>query len=105
MVFNVINYDHNRKEFIYYDIIPYFENQYNKLPKSKRPKTKEEWKEFVTIEGKSQFWSRCQYEIIISDWPSENTSKKIDVWEQIEMNLELIIDLIIDSILHKFETK
>ena len=37
-----------------------------------------------------QWWSRCEYEIIISDWPPSGKEEKWDVYKQIEMNLDLI---------------
>lgn len=96
--FNVIIYDINKKEFMQYDIIPYFINCYNNIPKSKRPKTDEEIKNFIIAEGKYQFWSRCQYEIIISSWPTQDTQKKIDVFDQIMMNIDLITKVFIQNI-------
>lgn len=35
------------------------------------------------------FWSRCEWEIIISDWPtSGRCDEKVDVYDQISLNLE-----------------
>lgn len=96
--FNVIIYDINKKEFIQYDIIPYFISCYNNISKSKRPKTDEEIKKFIIAEGKYQFWSRCQYEIILSSWPGQDVQKKIDVFDQIMMNIDLITKVLIQSI-------
>ena len=106
--FNVIIWDPNKKEFIPYDIIPYFVNSYKerlenskKYPKSdywKIPKTFDEFKNFVNNEGHYQFWGRCEYEIILVDWPCQQKEKKIDVWEQIEINLDLITQLVMESI-------
>ena len=57
--FNVIVYDFNSKEFIPYNIIPYLVSQY-KIKRDK-PKTFDEFKEFVKSESQYQWWARCEY--------------------------------------------
>lgn len=99
--FNVIIYDFNHKKFIPYDVIPYFVGAYEELKEKKYkkvPETFEEFKKFVRDEGHYQFWGRCEYEVILVDWPCQQVEKKIDVWNQIEMNLDLITDLVIKAI-------
>lgn len=45
-----------------------------------------------------QFWSRCEYEVIISEWPPnpKDNDYKLDVFEQLEANWERFIDYIYD---------
>lgn len=100
--FNVIIYDFNHKKFVPYNIIPYFVQAYEELKEKKHrklPKTFEEFKEFVRTEGMYQFWSRCEYEIILVDWPGQKVEKKIDVWNQIEMNWDLVTKLVMEEVL------
>lgn len=100
--FNVIIYDCNHKKFVPYDVIPYFVQTYNELKEKKYkkvPETFEEFKKFVREEGMYQFWSRCEYEIILVDWPGQKVEKKIDVWSQIEMNLDLVTKLVMEEVL------
>ena len=106
--FNVCIYDYNSKKFVTYNIIPYLieaykerVNNHEEYPDNdyfKIPSTFEELKKFVNDESMYQFWSRCEYEIILVDWPSQKTSKKIDVYEQIKMNLDTITNILINSI-------
>ena len=122
--FNVINYDINRKEFISYNIIPYLVSCYNDT--KDKPKTFDEFKEFIKKESMYQWWSRCEYEIVLSPWPyisspSERYDKKgendieawkehwnkhlkecqkIDVHYQVMMNLDIITTLVIDSVIN-----
>lgn len=46
-----------------------------------------------------QFWSRCEYEYIISSWPpyDEDKGYKIDVFEQLTMNWDRFVDYILYS--------
>ena len=94
--FNVINYDCNRKKFVKYDIIPYLTKQYEK--NKNKPSTFEELQKFVKDESMYQFWSRCEYEIILMDWPCQKESEKWDVYDQIKMNLDTITNVLIDNI-------
>ena len=105
--FYVLNFDINAHKVEKYDVIPYLVDKYvelrNILKRRKKyfkklPKTFEEFKQFVEDEGKYQWWSRCQYEIIISDWPCQKYEEKWDVWDQIEMNLDLVTKCFIESI-------
>jgi len=44
------------------------------------------------------FWSKCEWEIILSGWPSRDDfcEKKIDVFEQVNMNYEVFIKYVWD---------
>jgi len=100
-MFNVITYDPNHKEFVSYDVIPYFIKAYKEREQKNYypvPKTYDEFKKFVIDEGHYQFWGRCEYEIILVDWPCQKVEKKIDVWDQIKMNLDLITEEVIKTI-------
>lgn len=132
--FNVINYNFNSKKFEYYDVIPYLVNAYKELVKRhksnpdddywKIPETFEEFKKFVKRESQYQFWSRCEYEIVLGPWPyiaapneSYDRSKendldawkehwkkhldscdKWDVYDQIMMNLDTVTKILMECV-------
>ena len=89
--FNVIIYDINRNKFKSFNIIPYLMDCYDEA--TKKPKTFKEFREFVDKESRYQFWARCQYEVILVDWPCQQHEEKWDVYDQIKMNLDLITKL------------
>lgn len=97
--FNVIVYNVNSNKFEKYNVIPYFVNCY-KSQKKNKPVTYEEMKTFIISRSMYQFWARCQYEIILYDWPGEKTSYKLDVYEQIMNNIDLVTTIVINN-LHK----
>lgn len=120
--FNVIIHDVNSKEFKSYNIIPYLLRCY-KESKCK-PKTFDDFKEFITKNSMYQWWSRCEYEIILGPWPytsspSErydkkgendieawkehwkkhlNECEKIDVHYQVMINIDVITNLFMNII-------
>lgn len=102
--FNVIIENINRREFVSYDVIPYFVRCYKALKKcEKKPSSFEEFKKFVEDRSRYMFWCRCEYEIILTSWPPSkkglDDGKKIDVHWQIMMNIDIITDIVMKECL------
>lgn len=95
--FNVILYDPNKNKFVQYDVIPYFVNCY-KSQKKNKPVTYEEMKTFITSRSMYQFWARCQYEVILLDWPCGKNTHKLDVHEQVMNNIDLVTTIVINNL-------
>lgn len=95
--FNVIIEDNGI--FKPYDIMPYLMRCVKeKKPKKDLPTAKEGFMEFVKNESMYMWWARCQYEIILVDWPGQTKSEKWDVHQQVMMNLELITETLLRNI-------
>ena len=131
--FNVIRWDINSSYPVSYDVIPFFVREYDGKKKSDKPKTFEEFTKFVKGEGTWNYRSRCEYEVIlrnfdedkdetketekkrmdmysnliVSPWPPSDRENafKIDVWMQIEANLELVTRIVMEACLDKKRTK
>lgn len=110
--FYVLTWDFNRDEIEHYDVLPYFRDRLeerierNKEEKDeyfKVPKSFDEFKKFVEDESLYQFWSRCEYEMIIHGWPVKRNDYKIDVHEQIMMNIDVISDILFDEYFGKID--
>ena len=63
-----------------------------------KPYSFKETREFIKKEAMYQWWSRCQYEIIISDWPPSGKKEKWDVYRQVMMNLDNIVILFMENL-------
>ena len=98
--FNVITYDFNSGKFVEYDIMPYLIRTYNEKKEKKEtlPETFDEFKNFVKSESKYQFWARCEYEIILIDWPCQKNHEKWDIYKQIMMNLDIVTKVFMENI-------
>ena len=94
--FNVIIFNFNTRKFEYYDILPYFIREYkeNNLNLS----SSEEFKKFILDEAQYQFWGRCEYEIILQGWPCTDIEEKWDVYDQIKMNIDVIVNLLMEEL-------
>lgn len=59
----VTEFDVNRQEIRYYDILKYREDEIKKM--KKKHKTKEEFAEALRSEMMYRFWSKCEHELVI----------------------------------------
>ena len=109
--FNVLCWDFNSDSLVPYDVLPYFRDRYKeqvkqakKYPKNdywKVPTTREELKEFIEKKSMYQFWARCEYEMICHGWPVQKNEHKLDVHEQIMMNIDTITDILFTELNNK----
>lgn len=95
--FYVLSWEFNSDDLVEFDVLPYFRDCYKSLNKNKRPSTAEDWKEFVKKNGMYMFWARCEYEIIVTGWPKQKNEIKVDVWQQIKMNIDLIVKILMEE--------
>lgn len=99
--FYVIHYEVNSRKFEKYDVMPYLVRCYQESKKKKYvdcPTTFEEFKKFVEDNSRYMYWARCEYEVILSDWPCNLNQKKIDIHWQIMNNLELVTRLLMENV-------
>lgn len=108
--FNVLMWDFNHDELIHYDVLPYLrevieENLKRKNKNIKVIKSFDDLKELIEKESMYRYWSRCEYEMIIHGWPVQKKDYKIDIHEQIMMNIDVISDILFDEYLDKIDKK
>ena len=64
---------------------------------AKKCTTKEDFSEMVRREMMYYFWSKCEWEIILTSWPPTRPEvnfrdEKIDVYDQVRLNWDVFID-------------
>ena len=92
--FNVIIDDVNAQEFKAYNVMSYFLCCYDTTKIDKRPKTFEEFKEFVKSKSMYLYWARCEYELVLKPWVGLHSEKKVDVHWQLMHNLDLVTSML-----------
>ena len=95
--FNVIIYDFNARCFTTYDVIPHLVDRYREAKKKHSFDNRDEVVAFIKGESMYQWWCRCEYEMILSDWPTKKTEEKWDIYRQIMMKLDIIVDIVINN--------
>ena len=114
--FNVLMWDFNSDSLVHYDVMPYLRDCYKERVKRdknylrrkhpdtesntykeyyKTPVTLDEFKKFIKAESMYQYWARCEYEMICHGWPVRKNDYKLDVHEQIMMNIDIIADILL----------
>lgn len=78
----------------YYDLD---KNKYDYLD------TREKFINKLKHEFMYRYWGKCEWEFIVSNWVCTDFEQKVDVWAQLEPNVEVIADLIINSYQIDFE--
>lgn len=117
MEYKVLMWDVNANTIKWYNILSYIKEcwdektvesirQYRNAKRRKdpgdlsiycMPNTFEGIKAFILKECQYQFWSRCQYEIMVDGFPESNKPEKIDVYDQIEANIDVITTIFITN--------
>ena len=92
--FFVIIDDVNKRDFCAHDVMPYFIRCYDDTKKANRPKTYEEFKEFVKGKSMYMYWGRCQYELVLKPWVGHSNERKVDVHWQLMHNLDLVTSIL-----------
>ena len=78
------------KKLKYYDSIKHCEVQVS---------DKETLKQYLKGEFQYHYWSKCEWEFIVCDWPHRDTIEdshpiKVDVYDQIKPNLDVITNIV-----------
>lgn len=55
----------------------------------------DEIKKEIDISLMSRYWSRCEYEVVVSNWAGKDFEQKIDVYYQLQPNLDRITEYVI----------
>lgn len=94
--FNVLCWDFNTDKLTYYDVLPYLREEITERWESNKNDqlTREILKELIEASSRYQYCSRCEYEMIIHGWPVRKNNYKIDIHEQIMMNIDIITDIL-----------
>lgn len=99
--YKVINWDFNSDNIVHYDIMPYLYDCLEKTVIDKKDITLSWLKQFIVDCSMYQYWSRCEYETIITGWPKGKKEYKLDVYEQIKMNLDNIALLMYNDLMNE----
>lgn len=97
MKWNVFYYDINRKKISTFNIFDHGRFREDIKKELRKCKTKEEFAERLKSNLMYYFWSKAEWEIIISPWVGgdrERDAVKIDVYEQVMNNFDILLDYV-----------
>jgi hypothetical protein len=97
-------YDFNNKKIRYYNVL--YEDMIDSLKKKIKKGTITTYadvKEHLKRDFTYHYWGRCEYEIMMSGLSRGETTEKIDIWYQLQPNLDRITEYVIREL--KLEDK
>ena len=98
----VLRWDSNSKKVVNYNILEWRKEDIAKEVKSGRVYNKSILREYLKTAFMYDYWSKTECEFFISDL-NGNDYEKIDIWRQIEPNLNNIVEYINTKMDLKFE--
>lgn len=96
MKWNVYFHNYNKNEIESYNIFNHSCFTYEVKQLIKKYKDKNTFTEKLRIELAYYFWSKCEWEVIISPWVGrkEPCEEKIDVYDQVMLNWDIFVDYV-----------
>lgn len=101
----VLKENFNTRKIEKYNVLSGWEDDIKKA--RKKCKTKEELKEWLKREFMYYYWSKCECEIFVAGLFTKDPKdfQKIDIWTQLEPNLDVITDYVCRELNLKFGKK
>lgn len=90
----VLRYDFNSDKVVSYNVMIGIAEEIHKAIKKKEVYNKASLKEFLKRKFMYQYWSRAEYEMLISGFSHNSEPEKIDIYRQLEMNLDRIVEYV-----------
>ena len=97
-------YDWNNQKLEYTNIlgIDFADDIVKRVNKEKIDNFKD-LRSLVRTKLMAQYWCRAEYEVMITDLTLKGKSYKVDVWSQIEKNLDRIVEYIIRELRYEID--
>ena len=96
MQWNVFFHNYNKNEIEQYNIFNHSSFRYEVKQLIKKYKDKDTFIDQLKIELAYYFWSKCEWEVIISPWvgKKEPCKAKIDVYDQVMLNWDIFANYV-----------
>lgn len=98
----VLRWDTNKKKIVDYNILQWRKEDIANEIRKKSIHNKSILKEYLKTAFMYDYWSKVECEMLVSDLHTDEC-EKIDIWRQIEPNLDNIVDYINVKMDLKFE--
>lgn len=100
----VLNYDFNNHKVVDYEVFSKsYSDELKKARRNKKFTNYNELKEYLKRDFQYHYWSKSECEIMVGDLLcKEDEMEKIDVYRQLEMNLDRITEYVIRELKFRF---
>lgn len=101
LTWNVYCFDVNAKKFKVrnvFNLSTRFNKDFENLKTKALSMTKQEFSDELMLIARYTYWARCEYELLLCDFPSESEKTKIDIFHQLVTNWERFVDYVWENI-------
>lgn len=101
----VLNYDFNSNKIIMYNVLKYWYDKIKEARKKRKFNNRQTFKEWLKRNFMYYYWSKSECEIQVAGLlaKDEKEFEKIDIWYQLEPNLDNICDYLIAKMNFRFK--
>lgn len=99
MKWNCFEWDINRDKLVWFNVLSDdLLDDIKKAHTKKQINNKEDLSNIVRIWAMHHYWSKCEHETLITDFPKYKNEYKMDVFEQLQNNWQIFIDYLIKGL-------
>lgn len=93
---NVVHFNINVRKMEPYNVLSH--SSFRKDIKTMSVPRKPDFEDRLRRMAQYHFWSKCEWEILISEWPpapaSRNVVEKVDVYDQLRLNWDKFVEYV-----------
>jgi hypothetical protein len=96
----VLRHDFNENKIVRYNVFyTSWPEEIRKKIKSNKIQSRDDLKDWLSKEFKYHYWCKSEHEIAVGSLfsKSQDDLEKIDIWYQIELNIDMITDYVISK--------
>ena len=100
-----LNWDSNKRKVVNYEVFgKHYEEELRKARKNKKFTDRESLKDYLRRDFQYHYWSKAECEMMIGGLSEKfDIPEKIDVFRQLDMNLDRITDYVIEELNFRFK--
>ena len=95
----------NQDELMPYDVGCRFVDEVDSDRLSSLPRSYAELEDYLRSKACYYFWSKCEYEMIVTGWPQQKNEAKIDVCTQLRLNWDRFVKAFWDEVYEPYYLK
>lgn len=93
MEYNVYYHSFNGDEIKTFNVLREDRYVMNCIRGYKKNMSRDEFDERLDKDCMSMYWSRCEYEVIVSAWVGGKAKEKIDIYQQLKINWSVFSEI------------
>lgn len=96
LVWKVYHYNINHRQIEEFNIFDHWKFNEDVSKDLHRCRSREDFAKLLQSNLRYYFWSKCEYEVLVSSWTSDDKKEtiKVDIYDQVMLNWESFLDYV-----------